>query len=194
MSIDTLVGLVVIKQRTFGSFTFDATLQEVHGHSNTITSQPVELGADLTDHAFSEQPDLLIVGAVSDTPATSNPSFDKGAAGARSSSAFAELLKLKNDHELFSAQTGLLLYNNLLIKDLSARQDARTANTLIVSIHCKQIKQVNIQTTQVPSQFLQQGNTSDNASQTVQQGNKQTTDATTDQTDTANSAFINVFG
>lgn len=187
-------GLTLLKKHSFGSFIFDATLMEDHRHENTVTQQPVEFGAELTDHAFVQPARVTIVGEVTDTPAQPNPSFDNGSSQARSSSAFQDILQLKNSRELFDIQTGLLLYSNMLIERMSARQSAETANTMILTINCLQIKQVNINETAVPKQFLEEGQTQNQAQDIEQQGNKQTTNPTAEQQASADSALISLYG
>ena len=189
-----MTSLTILKQRKFGAFTFDSTLREAHRVSNTVTLQPVELGASLTDHAFSQPTEVIITAEVSDTAIRPNPSFDKGDSGARSSSAYEQVVSLIKSRELFSIQTGLTLYNNMLVTNYTTQQTAESANTCIMIINCLQIKQVSINTTDVPPEFLQQGKTADNASDTVQQGNKQSTDPTETQRGVADSTLFNLFG
>ena len=185
-----LNSLTIVKQRYFGSFTFDATIAEFHNSTNEITQQPIESGALSTDHSFAKNDTFTIVGEVSDTPITPNASFDKGSTSARSSSAYQQLLSLKNSREFFNVQTGLILYQNVIIKSLTAKQDSVTANTLRIIAQCEQVKIANISSTSLPQQSLASGNTADNASSTVQQGNKQSADVTPAQTDTIQTSII----
>lgn len=53
---------------TFGSFMFDATVKEVFKAQSKITSYPVEVGAEITDHVTQPPRELSLTGVVTATP------------------------------------------------------------------------------------------------------------------------------
>lgn len=66
-------AILVKPKRTFGSFIADVVLREVHTDTLTVTDQPVEQGASMTDHAFKRPAELTIEMMWSNSP---QKSFD----------------------------------------------------------------------------------------------------------------------
>lgn len=161
---------IINKNHSVGAFTFDSTYFEQHVADLEVTKQPVEFGAKIPDHAFVEPISLTISGGVSDNPLLPNPSFDNSAGSARSSNAYQQLLRAMNDRQLIVVQTGLINYRNMLIKNISTVQDAKTANIFNFIMTLEQILIVNVQNIDVPVQFLQPGKVSDLASPVKKNG------------------------
>ena len=61
-------NLFIRKKKAIGGIELDAILSESHSNEVTITTNPVELGADITDHAIIQPKKLQILAQVSDTP------------------------------------------------------------------------------------------------------------------------------
>lgn len=161
---------IITKLHTVGAFTFDSTYFERHNASLTVTDQPVEFGANIPDHAFVQPISLTVSGGVSDNPLLPNPSFDASSTASRSASAYQKLLTVMNARQLVTVQTGLTGYANMLIEHIDTVQDADTANIFNFVMQLRQILQVNVQTVNVPSQFLRVGKVSDLASPVAQNG------------------------
>lgn len=170
---------IITKLHSVGAFTFDSTYFEQHTATITVTKQPVEFGAELPDHAYSEPLMLTISGGVSDTPLLPNPAFDSSSSAARSASAYQKLLTTANSKALLTVQTGLAGYTNMLITNINTVQDAETANIFNFIMQLQKIPIVNVQNVNVPMQFLKQGKAADLASPEAKNGNqlpKETTD------------------
>lgn len=160
------------KSHSVGAYTFDSTYFEQHTASVDITRQPIEFGARIPDHAYVEPIILTISGGVSDNPLLPNPAFDNSSGAARSANAYQRLLVTMNNRELLIVQTGLINYQNMLIKNINTVQDAKTANIFNFVMTLEQILIVNVQNVNVPVQFLQPGNIADLASPIKQNGSQ----------------------
>lgn len=161
---------IITKLHSVGAFTFDSTYFEQHNATITVTKQPVEFGADMPDHAFTEPLILTVSGAVSDAPLLPNPSFDASSSASRSASAYQKLLMLANSKTLLNVQTGLAGYTNMLITSLNTMQDADTANVFEFVMQLMKIPIINVQNVNVPVQFLKPGKTADLAAPEAKNG------------------------
>lgn len=163
---------IITKLHSVGSFTFDSTYFEQHTASVTVTKQPIEFGADIPDHAFSEPLMLTISGGVSDYPLLPNPAFDASSTASRSASAYQKLLTTMNSKTLLTVQTGLAGYTNMLIINLNTVQDSETANIFNFIMQLQKISLISVQNVNVPIQFLKPGKTADLAAPEAKNGNQ----------------------
>lgn len=151
-----------------GSFSFDATVLERHGSKLTITDNPVETGAVVSDHAYLEPATLEVHGRVSSVVtrlqggggtaqavlATLAPKLKHNIGIGwvdqhRPASAFDLLQRLQQARVPFTIQTGLKLYRNMLLEDLQVSQE--TANKSAPEFFCtfREVKLVSTQTTKM---------------------------------------------
>lgn len=70
--------------------------------------------------------------------------------GSPSSAAYAFLLGVQKNRTLFTIYTGKRTYQNMLIKSLATTTDAKTENSAIIRIGCRQILMAQTQTVTVP--------------------------------------------
>lgn len=161
-------------------FVPDATIEEVHNTELEITDHPVEQGTTISDHAFKRPEELIITAGWSDSPnnsglanqilgaaANASPALQAvigaveavggivnliGSNGASSPSkaAYLKLLDMQSNRTLFTIYTGKRAYRNMLIKSLATTTDAKTENSLIIRIGCRQILIAQTQTVTVP--------------------------------------------
>lgn len=164
---------VINKPHKVGSFTFDSTYFEQHNSDVEVTDQPIEFGAYIPDHAYVKPIVLTISAGVGDFALLPNPSFDDSSTSARSSSAYQQLLILKNSLQLIDVQTGLANYQNMLITGLNTVQDVKTPDMFNFVMTLQQILVISIQNVNVPAEFLQSGTTSDLAAPTINNGSVQ---------------------
>jgi len=126
---------------TIDAIELDASLSETHKASSEITKNPVELGADVTDHIHNDPDALSITGIISVTPdditASFNPKF--GGSG-RAKSAWKQLLELRAKREPFDVFTTLRSYRNLVIADLTTTRTAENSNALEFTIELEEIE------------------------------------------------------
>lgn len=130
-------------------FAFDTIVREGHTSELEVTENPVETGVVVSDHAFMKPARLEIEGAVGDVwlygqDEIGNPIDDVFASSvSRSAVAFQKLLGLQRSAELFSVQTGLKLYPNMIVASLSADQDAETAAILLFRASLREVIRVS---------------------------------------------------
>lgn len=144
-------NLFIRTKRTIGSVQLDSVIFEEHQGSVTITKNPVESGADITDHAIV-QPDLLIIqGVVTDSPLGSAAfgqlidsitnlfGTSTSANLTRSQQAYEALQTLKNNAEPIDVTTRLKTYTNMMITGLSTSQDKDTSQIAILNITLEEV-------------------------------------------------------
>ena len=66
-------------------------------------------------------------------------------------SIYAQLLKLQESRALFDLYTGKRFYSNMICKSLSTETDFKSANSLPITMTCRQVILVNTQTIQLSS-------------------------------------------
>lgn len=190
---------------------FDAVIRESHSSELTVTENPVETGVVISDHAFMVPLKLDIEAAVGDIwlHATYDPfrddnpidSFDPFRGGnvadlapvspnladpfatstSRSEVAFALLQQIQRSADPFTVQTGLRLYQNMLMTTLSADQDKDLSGFLLFHASLREVIIVNTQTVVYPPR--KPGKHARQAAKSVTAGEKQGTPTgdTTDQ-------------
>jgi hypothetical protein len=158
----------------------DATIEEVHTDDMEITDHPVEQGTAISDHAFKRPAELIITAGWSDSPnnsglanqllgaaANTSPALQAvigaaeavggivsmlGASGGWTPSkrAYMKLVDMQANRFLFKIYTGKRQYRNMIIKSLSTTTDAKTENSVIIRIGCREILMAQTQTVTVP--------------------------------------------
>lgn len=146
------------------ALSFDTNIREMHASELTVTDNPVETGVVVSDHAYM-QPDKLDMDArVSDVsihgidafndPFSSVETDDFGdvslSSVSRSQAAWKILTDLQRSAQPFQVQTGLKLYQNMVIVSLSGVQDKDTANVLDFHVTLRAVEIVSTQAVTFP--------------------------------------------
>lgn len=126
---------------------FDAVFEESHDSDLEITDNPVENGVLVSDHAYMKPLGLTISAGVSDAQLHKSDSKDpfatdlnsKNNLGSRTQNAFAALKLLQKQAEPFSIQTGLMLYENMLVKSIKTSQDVSTSSAFIFTAELREV-------------------------------------------------------
>lgn len=126
------------KNRSFGPITVQVVINESASDVLTITKQPVQQGATITDHAYKEPTTLSMQLLFRDNLFTSL------------SKIYQELLDLQIERAPFDVITPKRVYSSMLISSLSQTTDKNTENCLSVSISFQEIILVSVATTTVP--------------------------------------------
>ncbi|MEM5419635.1 phage baseplate protein [Paraburkholderia ferrariae] len=129
-----------------GSFSLYVTLEERHHDELVITDHPVEQGAAISDHAYKKPSELTMTIGWSNSNLSSIASFQFGN---YSRSTYQDLLDLQKSRTPFDVSTGKRKYSNMLIQSLDTTTDAKTENSLIVTLHCREVIIVQTTTTQL---------------------------------------------
>jgi hypothetical protein len=105
----------------YGNIELDAALDENHEWSAEATSNPVEVGAPVTDHVIDQSDKLRIRGFVTDTPLTSSPSLPQISRSQDVFDLLYELIKLK---EPMTVYTKHKIYDNMVLTNVTIPRTA----------------------------------------------------------------------
>lgn len=127
-------------QRKIGSINVNVVLTETTNDTLTITKQPVQQGASITDHAYKEPTVFSMQILFRDNLALSL------------SKIYEQLLALQVDRVPFEVVTPKRVYKNMLLGVLTQTTDKSTENCLAISVSFQEVIIVKVSTTQVPRQ------------------------------------------
>ncbi|MCH7380391.1 phage baseplate protein [Acinetobacter higginsii] len=127
--------------RTIMGLFADVTVEEKHKDEHKITEHPTEVGASISDHAYSEPPEVTMKVGWSESAGTLNGFLGNTILGGNTSLTivYQTLLQLKDQSTLLIISTGKRLYTNMLIKSLGCSTDLQTENVLMIDITFKKI-------------------------------------------------------
>lgn len=154
-------GFITIDpKRSIGGIVAHVTMEEVGTDELQITEHPVELGANITDHAFKKPPDLVVRCGWSNASLAGVLGGVKGLVSALSggdtfgsdyvSGVYNQLLTLQESRIPFDVSTGKRLYTNMLMRSLGVTTDEKSEYTLMVTAVFKQVLIVQAQATTLP--------------------------------------------
>lgn len=153
-----MTGVTIFPARKLGAVELDAVIAETHSSSITVTDNPIEDGSTISDHAYSNPKELIIVGGISNTQFIPREGVNNAVDQTRISAAFKQLQDLQASAVPFDVQSGLRLYKNMLITSLDSTQDAETFYVLIFRAALREVQLVKSLAVFVPaSQFPSQG-------------------------------------
>lgn len=191
-----LENLFVRVKKSIGGIQLDAVISENHVSSVEFTSNPVEYGAEITDHAVVLPKEVVIDAHVSDTPlgiAAVGQIIDNvtGLFGSstsenvtRSVAAYNDIIKLQESADPLEIQTGLKLYTNMGITNVTVVRDIKTSRAVRMLISLKELLIVKTEVAQLEPNQLESGDVTKQGSPPVDSGRKQpiTPDASTEKT------------
>lgn len=178
-------NLFIRTKKSIGGIELDAVLSETHNNKVRITKHPVELGADITDHAIIEPKIINITAQVSDTPlgaAAFGQIIDlvTGLFGTstdnnitRSNAAYNAIIQLMEQREPIDVQTKLKLYENMLITNVSTTQDKATSRVVLITIALEEVIIVESETVQLESEQLEEGSVREQATSAEKKGRQE---------------------
>jgi len=154
-------GFITIDpKRSIGSIVAHVTIEEVGTDELQITEHPVELGANITDHAFKKPAELIVRCGWSNASLAGVVSGVKGLITALQggdafgsdyvSGIYNQLLALQESRIPFDVTTGKRLYTNMLMRSLGVTTDEKSEYTLMVTAVFKQVLIVLTQATTLP--------------------------------------------
>lgn len=133
-----------------GGYFFDGFIQVDHSIELQTTSNPVETGASVVDHAYVKPAELTMKVMMSDVHQSLVPEQFAGA-NFRSVNAWQVLRKLQSDRIPMSVLTRLGLYTNMLITRLTASDTAETFRALSAEVTLREIPVARIKTVKISS-------------------------------------------
>lgn len=141
--LNTTVSLVPTgPKRSFGGITGYVTLSENAVDKITITKQPVQQGASMSDHAFKEPISLGITMKFKDNQDLSLKEI------------YQQLLTLQSSFTPFNVVTPKRVYFNMLLVQLTQSTDKLTENCLAIQAAFEEVIIVPVVTTIVPRSKL----------------------------------------
>ena len=186
-------NLFIRSEKSLGGIHLDAVISESHTNEVRVTKNPVELGADITDHAIIEPKKLTIISQVSDTPLGTAAlgqivDLTTGLFGTsttknitRSNAAYNAMVQLMEEREPIEVQTKLKLYKDMLITNISTTQDKDSSRIVLLNITLEEVLIVDSRIVKLGIPQLGDGTTNDQASSAENKGKVEpvTPDATT---------------
>jgi hypothetical protein len=150
-----LSGGLTNPYRAIDTIISDVVITESAVDKVSLTKHPVEYGAQISDHAIIEQPQLTI-----------NVGFsDSGSYIGYVQDAYAEFLSLKDALAPVMVYTGKRVFYNMFVTGLSTTTDKETENVLHLTVTMEGLLLVQL-TAATVSPAAQQANPQDTASPT----------------------------
>ncbi len=159
-----------------GDIKVNVIINETTTDTLTVTKQPVQQGASITDHSFLEPVTFQHTIYFAAPQITGGDSL---------AAVYQKLLTLQSARVPFTIVTPKRTYTNMLMTSLSQTTDARSENNLAINASYQQIILVPVLATTVPARTFQKNPGSTGA--TVDTGNKSMITKTVD-------AVKNLFG
>ena len=131
-----------------GGYFFDGFMKTTHQRNLTITSNPIESGAAVVDHAYMQPASITMDIMMSNVheslfPDQFHERYD------RSVSAWSVLKTLQENRIPVSVMTRLELYNNMLIESITSEDDATTHNGLRATVTLREVPIARIKTVEI---------------------------------------------
>lgn len=141
-------------RRKIGDITVSVVINENTTDNLTLTKQPIQRGAMITDHAYKEpttfsttvyfQENFLT--SAEDQLKVSNPFSSKNGLA----ELYQKFLDLQNSREPFDITTPKRLYKNMLMTSLNLITDKNTEKCLALNVAFQEVIIVDISTVSVP--------------------------------------------
>lgn len=135
------MALTMATGPSIGPVFFDAVFNTSHAATVTVTSQPVQMGANIADHAYLEPDTVTMDIGMTDAATDASPNH--------SVNAYNMLRAVMEEREPISLYTRLKSYTDMLVVSLSVEDDYKTATALRATVMLQKILMVNVATVQV---------------------------------------------
>jgi hypothetical protein len=138
-------------KRTIGPITMQVVIEERTTDTLTVTKQPVQQGASITDNAYLEPTVFTSTAYFKDNTFSINGvlnSFTSPQTGL--AKLYQQLLDLQSSFTPFNIVTPKRVYQNMLMTTLTQTTDKNTENILAVTMSFQQVIIVSVSTAAVP--------------------------------------------
>lgn len=133
------ISIIPVKpQRKIADITVNVVLNESTNDTLTITKQPVQQGASITDHSYKE-PTVFSMQILFKDNITKSLS-----------KIYQDLLDLQLKRTVFDVVTPKRIYKSMLMATLSQTTDKATENCLSIHVSFQEVIIVKVSTTSVP--------------------------------------------
>lgn len=145
--MSTITDLLLLTPKgAIGGIEIQATLEEVLTDTLEVTNHPVELGAEITDHAYSRPAEVVLKcgwsnSSIGSLVSTVSALFNGGSLSMNDyiTSVYSQLLALQQSRATFSITTSKRQYKNMLLTGLQTTTDNKTNSVLMVTATCREI-------------------------------------------------------
>lgn len=160
-----LQSILIKPKRSIGPFEAQVTISERHIDEVDIADHPVELGAQISDHAYKRPPEVIIECAWSNSPrsiglvggiiaavegtADAVQSILTGNSPDQVRDVYERIVKLQQSITLIDVYTGKRVYRDMLIRQLMAETDKDTEHVLRVTFTLRQVQRVAVRTVSI---------------------------------------------
>lgn len=138
LSVPIGISSLFPNNRKIGTINVNVVINESTNDTLTITKQPVQQGASITDHAYKEPTTFSMSIYFRDNLTTSL------------SKLYQNLLDLQTSRVPFDVTTPKRIYKNMLFATLGQTTDKNTENTLAIQASFQEVIIVSVSTTTVP--------------------------------------------
>lgn len=125
------------KNRQIGQIKVNVIINESTNDTLTVTKQPVQQGASITDHAYQEPTAFSMTALFKDNGLLSGILSTFSNSGL--SKIYQELLDLQATREPFDIITPKRIYSNMLMTTLAQTTDKHTENCLSISMSFQEV-------------------------------------------------------
>lgn len=138
--IDTILGLTTFRtRRRIGDFAQYLIVEEIGEDELEISEHPVQVGAQITDHAYKKMATVSI-----------QAQFSQADTLVPLDETYRAMLELQESRIPFQVITGKRIYNNMLFKSLRVTTDRQTENVLAIAAILREVRLVEVVTVSVP--------------------------------------------
>ncbi len=120
----------ILVSRSIGGIFVDVVISEEHVASMEIAEHPVESGAKISDHAWRMPYSVTLESVIGSDRAVSS---------------YQALLALQEKAEPFALVTGLKVYSNMLVKEITATRDREHSRVLKFTAELQEVIIVDTQ-------------------------------------------------
>lgn len=152
-----ILDMITLIPKKIGGITIQATIEEAYTDELQITEHPVEKGAEINDHSFKRQPEVVIKCGWSNADyaallATAESVFSGGGLPTAEyvNTVYSQLLALQESRIPFDVVTSRRKYSSMMLKSLISVNDAKTSGALMVTATLKQVNIVDTRVTTLP--------------------------------------------
>lgn len=140
----------------FGNIELDATLSEGHEWQADATTNPVEIGADVTDHVIPVNDRISIRGFVTDAPLNGiigniTSIINGSSGGKRTQAVFGLLYQLIKARLPMTVVTKYHIYTDMVLTAVNIPRDRSTGEAIEFNAEFLHIRLVSTQTVDVPA-------------------------------------------
>ncbi|MCH8821329.1 hypothetical protein IID23_02275 [Patescibacteria group bacterium] len=181
-----LENLFIRTKRSIQRLKLDAVISENFTNTYRPTKNPIEFGAEVSDHVIIDPKLYSMSAVVSDTPLgtvsiglivddkTGFFGDSTGEGKTRSQVAFEFLLFLADTKEPLEIQTGLKSYKDLVITSITASRDKNTSGALFFNISFQEAIIIQTEIIDIPEVVIAESDIAKQAGSPTKQGRKLT--------------------